>query len=64
MKTLQQTSNITDVHIYDKSCNLIPSLDEKNYKGYSTTPEKYYKNPAVGCGGTRRRRKKRKTKRS
>jgi hypothetical protein len=62
IETLHETSNITDVHIYDKSCNLIPSLDEKNYNGYSTTPEKYYKNPDVGWGGTRRKRRRRKTR--
>jgi len=63
IKKLHETLKITDVHMYDKGCNVIPTRDKDNYKGYSTTPEKYYKNPNVGWGGTRRKRKKRKTKR-
>ncbi len=61
IETLHRTVNITDVHIYDKTCNIVMTQDEPDQ--ISKSGRKYFKH-GIGWGGKRKRTKRKVKKRS
>lgn len=61
IETLHRTVNITDVHIYDKTCNIVMTPDEPDQ--ISKCGCKYFKH-GIGWGGKRKRTKRKVKKRS